>query len=136
MSDFCSLLQSISKLCSLCPTFCGFLQSISKLCSPQLTFVVYHCLFPFQGIHLPFLVNFSHNTIIVALSFSFLNVVKSCYLVLFLWRKMQKKRKKMRHFSKSFTSYLHNESNSEHNSTRFGKLQCRATTFVLTIFGN
>ena len=36
----------------------------------------------------------SHDTIIIAHSFSFLNVVKSCYLVLFSWRKMQKKKKK------------------------------------------
>jgi hypothetical protein len=44
-------------------------------------------------------------------------------LVLFSLRKMQ-------HFSKSFTSYLHNGSTSEHNSTRFRKLQCRATILV------
>jgi hypothetical protein len=45
--------------------------------------------------HAPaFLGNFSHDTIVVALSLSFLNVVKSCYLVLFSWRKMQKKKKK------------------------------------------
>ena len=33
-----------------------------------------------------------------------------------------------------FTSYLHNGSTLEHNSNRFRKLQCRATTFVLAIF--
>jgi hypothetical protein len=43
---------------------------------------------------LPFLGKFSHDTIVVALSLSFLNVVKSCYLVLFSWRKMQKTKKK------------------------------------------
>ena len=50
--------------------------------------------------------------------------------------KNAKNKKKTRCFSKSFTSSLHNGSTSEHNSTRFRKLQCRATTFVLTIFGN
>ena len=34
--------------------------------------------------------HFSHDMIIVALSFSFLTVLKSCCLVLFSWRKMQK----------------------------------------------
>jgi hypothetical protein len=43
--------------------------------------------------HAPaFLGKISHDTIVVALSLSFLNVVKSCYLVLFSWRKMQKKK--------------------------------------------
>ena len=51
----------------------------------------------------------------------------------FIEKNAKKKQKKMRCFSKSFTSYLHNRSTSEHNSTRFRKLQCRATTFV---FGN
>ena len=48
----------------------------------------------------------------------------------------KKIQKKKQCFSKSFTSYLHNGSTSEHNSTRFRKLQCRATTFILTTFGN
>ena len=77
--------------------------------------------------------HFSHNTIIIALSFSFLNVVKSCCLVLFSWRKTQKT-KQTRRFSISFTSYLHNRSTSEHNSNRFGKLQHRATTFLFWPF--
>ena len=85
--------------------------------------------------HAPsFLGEFSHNTIVVAPSLSFLNVVKSYYLVLFSWRKMQKKKKKLQCFSKSFTSYLHNRSTSEHNSTRLGKLQCMATSFVFCPF--
>ena len=45
-----------------------------------------------------------------------------------------KKQKKTRRFSKSFTSYLHIRSTSEHNSTRFGKLQCRATSFIFWPF--
>ena len=36
----------------------------------------------------------SHDTLIVAHSFGFLNVFKSCYLVLFLKRKLQKTKKK------------------------------------------
>ena len=40
----------------------------------------------------------------------------------------------MRHFSKSFTSYLHNRSTSEHNSNRFRKLQQRTTTQVFGPF--
>ena len=36
--------------------------------------------------------HFSHDTIIVAPSFSFLNMLKSCDLVLFSLRKMQKKK--------------------------------------------
>ena len=81
-----------------------------------------------------FLGHFSHDTILVAPSFGFLNVVKSSYLVLFSWRKMQKTKKKTRRFSKSFTSYLHNRSTSKHNSTRFEKLQCRATIFAFSPF--
>ena len=49
-------------------------------------------------------------------------------------REKCKKQKKMRRFLKSFTSYLNNGSTSEHNSTRFGKLQWRATTFVFDNF--
>ena len=46
-------------------------------------------------VHAPsFLGEFSHDTTIVAPSFTFLNVVKSCDLVLFSWRNMQKKTKK------------------------------------------
>ena len=40
-----------------------------------------------------FLGEFSHDTIVVAPSLSFLNVVKSYYLVLFSWRKLQKTKK-------------------------------------------
>ena len=74
--------------------------------------------------------HFSHDTRIVALSFSFLNVLKLCCLVLFSWRKLQKRKKKTQHFSKSFSSYLHNRSTSEHNSNRFRKLQQRTTTQI------
>ena len=45
------------------------------------------------GYALSFFGHFSHDTTIVALSFSFLNVLKSCDLVLFSLRKMQKKKK-------------------------------------------
>ena len=45
-----------------------------------------------------------------------------------------KKQKKIAVLSKSFTSYLHNRSTSEHNSTRLGKLQCMATSFVFCPF--
>ena len=41
-----------------------------------------------------FLGEFSRDTIVVAPSLSFPNVVKSSHLVLFSWRKMQKKNKK------------------------------------------
>jgi hypothetical protein len=45
--------------------------------------------------HTPsFLGQFSHNRIIVAPSLSFLNVLKSCYLVFFSWRKTQDNKKK------------------------------------------
>ena len=114
MSDICSLLQSVSKLCSLCPTFCSLLQSISNLCSlsdilqlmsdflkafvvGQLTkqSVSYICILSviFHSVNDPlgqvtsFLVKFP--TI-----HSFLNVLKSCYLVLFSERKLQKKKTK------------------------------------------
>ena len=40
----------------------------------------------------------------------------------------------MRCFSKSFTSYLHNQSTLEHNLNRFWKLQFRATTFIVDLF--
>ena len=38
--------------------------------------------------------HFFHDTVIVAPSFGFLNVLKLFYLVLFSWRKMQKTKKK------------------------------------------
>ena len=50
------------------------------------------------------------------------------------WRKMQKNKKKMWRFSKSFTSYLHKGSTLEHDVNRFWKLQFRATTFVCDLF--
>ena len=43
-------------------------------------------------------------------------------------------KKKMQHFSKSFTSYLHNWSTLEHKLNRFWKLQFRATIFVVDLF--
>ena len=55
----------------------------------------------------------------------------------FYGEKCQNKTKKMQCSEKSFTSYLHNSTTSEHNSTRSGELQCKATSFVfLTIFSN
>ena len=87
MSEFCSLLQSTSKLyspcltvvvcCSLLVFFCSLLVSISLL-----------------GYVPSFLGEFSHDTIVVAPSLSFPNVVKSSHLVLFSWRKLQKNKKK------------------------------------------
>jgi len=59
--------------------------------------------------HLPFLVNFPW-TIVVVPSFSFPNVVKSWYLVLFSSRKMQKKTKKK---SSTFENLLHHISTTE-----------------------
>jgi len=57
------------------------------------------------------------------------------YLVWFCFHGEKcKKQKKTRHFSKSFTSYLHNQSTLEHNLNRFWKLQFRATTFVVDLF--
>ena len=73
MSDFlyflCTLLQSISKICSLSVSISLFGQAPS------------------------FLGEFSHDIIVVAPSLSFLNVLKSCYLVLFSLRKTQKTKK-------------------------------------------
>ena len=43
-------------------------------------------------------------------------------------------KKKMQHFSKYFTSYLHNGSTLQHNLDRFWKLQFRATTFIFDLF--
>ena len=54
--------------------------------------------------------------------------------VLFMEKNAKKNKKKTRPFSKSFTSYLHNHSTLEHNSNRFWKLQCRATTFAFVPF--
>ena len=55
--------------------------------------------------------------------------------MLFSWGKMQKGWKS--HLWETFfTSYLHNGSTLEHNSNRFRKLQCRATTLILAIFSN
>ena len=45
-----------------------------------------------------------------------------------------KKQKKSQWWEESFTSYLHNGSTLEHNSNRFRKLQCRATTFIFLLF--
>ena len=47
----------------------------------------------FFGYAPSFLGEFSHDTIVVAPSLSFLNVLKSCYLVLFSLRKTQKTKK-------------------------------------------
>ena len=96
----------ISKLCSLCLTFCSLLMSISLV-----------------GYALSFFGQISHSTIVVALSLTFLNLLKSC-----------KKKKKTGHFSKSFTLYLHKGSTLEHDVNRFSKLQFRATTFVFDLF--
>ena len=107
----------MSDFCSISALFCNLSVSISLL-----------------G-HAPsFLGGFSHDMIVVAPVLSFLNMLKSCCLVFFSSRKMQKNKKKTRRFSKSFTSYLHNHSTLEHNLNRFWKLQCRATTFVFVPF--
>ena len=45
-----------------------------------------------------------------------------------------KKQKKTWCFSKSFTSYLHNQSFLKHKLNRFWKLQFRATTFIVVLF--
>ena len=76
---------------------------------------------------------FSHGTMVVALSLTFLNLLKSCDLVLFSWRKMEKPKKKGC-FSQSLTSYLHNGGTLEHNFNRFWKLQSRAKIFFLIYF--
>ena len=102
----------MSDFCSISALFCSWSLSISLL-----------------G-HAPFFSGeISHDTRVVAPFLSFLNVLKSCCLVFFSWRKMQKTKKKQC-FWKSFTSYLHNHSTLEHNLNRFWKLQCRATTFL------
>ena len=44
--------------------------------------------------------------------------------------KNAKNQKKTRRWEKSFTLYLHNGSTLEHDSNRFWKLHCRATTFI------
>ena len=107
----------MSDFCSISALFCHLSVSISLL-----------------G-HAPsFLGEFSHDTIVVAPVLSFLNMLKSCCLVFFSWRKMQKTKKKTQRFWKSFTSYLYNHSTLEHNWNRFWKLQCRATTFVFVPF--
>ena len=116
MSDFCVLLQSISKLCSLCPTFVVFcsllvnfvvyvrllqsfvgyqwtLYSMSDFCSISALFCNLSVSISLLG-HAPsFLGEFSHGTIVVAPVLSFLNMLKSCCLVFFPWRKMQKTKK-------------------------------------------
>ena len=58
------------------------------------------------------------------------------FAVIFM-EKNAKNKKKMWHSEKSLSSYLHNGSTLGHNSNRFWKLQCKASTFVfLTILGN
>ena len=86
------------------------------------------------GYALSFFGQFSHDTIVVALSLTFLTLLKSCDLVLFPWRKTQKAKKKTQCFSKSFTSYHHKGSTLEHNLNRFWKVQFRATTFISDLF--
>jgi hypothetical protein len=48
----------------------------------------------------------------------------------FILMEKNTKRSKKAGGEKNITSYLQNRSTSEHNSNRFKKLQCRATTFV------
>ena len=68
----------------------------------------------------------------MALSLSFLNVLRLCCLMFFFhWEKC--KRQKAQHWGKSLRSYLHNGSTLEHNTNWFQKLQWRATTFVFSI---
>ena len=66
---------------------------------------------------------------IVALSLTFLTLLKSSYLVLFSWGKC-KKVEKSHLWETLFTWYLHNGSTLQHNSNRSRKLQCRATTLL------
>ena len=73
----------ISKLCSLCLTFCS-LSAIFWSLSMSISLL---------GYALSFFGQFSHSTIVVALSLTFLNLLKSCDFVLFSWRKMQKTKK-------------------------------------------
>ena len=60
---------------------------INRLCSLSVSLSL-------SGYPLPFLGQISHNTMIVALSLTFLTTLKSSYLVLFSWGKMQKGWKK------------------------------------------
>ena len=82
----------MSDLCSLCLTFCSF---FVVFCSLLVKFVHTHfcCLsmsISLLGCAPSFLGQIFHDIIIVAPSLSFLNVLKSCCLVLFSWRKLQK----------------------------------------------
>ena len=123
MSDFYSLWQLISKLCSLCLTFC----SLSAIfCSLSISISL-------LGYALSFFGQISHGTIAVALSFTFLNLLKSCDLVCFHGEKC-KKQKKTRCFSKSFTSYLHKGSTLEHDLNRFWKPTVQGYNFHFDLF--
>ena len=68
---------------------------------------------------------FSHNIIILAVSLSFLNMLKLSCLMLFPLRKMRKT--KTQHWQKSLMTYLHNGSTLEHNSNWFGKIMNAST---------
>ena len=83
-----------------------------------------------------FLGKFSHDTIVVGPSLSFLNVLKLCYLVLFSLRKTQKTKKKCGAFENllphiSTTGALYNKIPTDSGSYSAG-LQL----LFLTIFGN
>ena len=82
--------------------------TVTQDCAPPLS-VICQCQFPLNSLlgYAPsFLGEFSHDTIVVALSLSFLNVLKSCCLVLFSWRKLQKTQKKTQCSEKSFMSLI------------------------------
>ena len=65
---------------SACTSKCVY---INRLCSLSVSLSL-------SGYPLPFLGQISHDTMIVALSLTFLTILKSSYLVLFSWGKMQK----------------------------------------------
>ena len=65
---------------SACTSKCVY---INRLCSLSVSLSL-------SGYPLPFLGQISHDTMIVALSLTFLTILKSPYLVLFSWGKMQK----------------------------------------------
>ena len=73
--------------------------------------------------HAPsFLGEFSHDTTIVAPSFTFLNVVKSCDLVLFSWRKMPKKKKENAVLFKIFYLISPQQEHLENHKAVYGKI--------------
>ena len=128
-SDFCNFLVVFSSLLVNLIVYILLLQPISYLLQTVgVTFPFRVCTFLFWS----FFPQYNNCS-----PFSYLS--KCVEIILFgvvFMEKNIKNKKKMRHFSKSFTSYLHNGSTVEHISNRFTKLQCRATTFIFAIFGH